>query len=104
MSTTAPDAGRHRADPLPGTSAGLKEIPRRPTRSPTSDRLDTLGGWLVITWAAVFPMTICPGRIGGLLAAAAARASGLTVDYALLDDLRGRACPGARRHNNINDY
>ncbi len=45
---------------------------RPPTRRPRRP-LDTVGKWLVITRAAVFPMTIWSGLIGGLLAVEAAR-------------------------------
>ena len=43
---------------------------------PASRPLDTVGKWLVITRAAVFPMTIWSGLIGGLLAVEANRVSG----------------------------
>ena len=44
------------------------------TANPPATRpLDTVGKWLVITRAAVFPMTIWSGLIGGLLAVTAAR-------------------------------
>ena len=51
---------------------GWKEILE--TANPPATRpLDTVGKWLVITRAAVFPMTIWSGLIGGLLAVEANR-------------------------------
>ena len=51
---------------------------------PVSRPLDTVGKWLVITRAAVFPMTIWSGLIGGLLAVEANRvAGGPAVDWGL---------------------
>ena len=45
---------------------------------------DFVSKWLVITRAAVFPMTIWSGLIGGLLAVEAARTKGgLPVDWGL---------------------
>ena len=61
---------RHTAhSPLPVRERllGWKEILE--TANPPKTRpLDTVGKWLVITRAAVFPMTIWSGLIGGLLA------------------------------------
>lgn len=73
---------------------------------PESRPLDTVGKWLVITRAAVFPMTIWSGLIGGLLAVAAAgvAGSGLHVDYALLTlSVVGLVLAHAA-NNMINDY
>ena len=54
---------------------GWKEILE--TANPPEHRpLDTVGKWLVITRAAVFPMTIWSGLIGGLLAVEAAADQG----------------------------
>jgi 1,4-dihydroxy-2-naphthoate octaprenyltransferase len=51
---------------------------------PVSRPLDTIGKWLVITRAAVFPMTIWSGLIGGLLAVEANRTrGGAPVDWGL---------------------
>jgi len=45
--------------------------------------LDTVGKWLVMTRAAVFPMTLWSGTIGVLLAAEVARTSGsVTINWA----------------------
>ena len=65
------------------------------TANPPATRpLDTVGKWLVITRAAVFPMTIWSGLIGGLLAVEAARTSGgAAVDWGLF--LHRRRRPGA---------
>jgi len=76
------------------------------TANPPKDRpLDSLGKWLVITRAAVFPMTLWSGLIGVLLAVAATQANpALSVDYLLA----GLAVVGlivAHAANNmINDY
>ena len=57
---------------------GWREIMR--TANPPADRpLDTVGKWLVMTRAAVFPMTIWSGMIGALLAVEVARRSGIAV-------------------------
>jgi 1,4-dihydroxy-2-naphthoate polyprenyltransferase len=67
--------------------------------------LDGFGKWLVITRAAVFPMTIWSGLIGVLLATAAASATaGLAVDYgAALLAVVGLVLAHAA-NNMINDY
>ncbi len=76
------------------------------TANPPKDRpLDSLGKWLVITRAAVFPMTLWSGLIGVLLAVAAVQANpSLSVNYLLA----GLAVVGliiAHAANNmINDY
>ena len=69
------------------------------TANPPKTRpLDTVGKWLVITRAAVFPMTIWSGLIGGLLAVEANRvAGGPPVDWGLFADRRRRAGAGPRR-------
>jgi 1,4-dihydroxy-2-naphthoate octaprenyltransferase len=76
------------------------------TANPPRERpLDGLGKWLVITRAAVFPMTLWSGLIGVLLAVAATQANpALSVNYLLA----GLAVVGlivAHAANNmINDY
>jgi 1,4-dihydroxy-2-naphthoate octaprenyltransferase len=72
---------------------------------PVSRPLDTVGKWLVITRAAVFPMTIWSGLIGGLLAVEAARTSGgAAVDWGLfLIAVVGLVLSHAA-NNMINDY
>jgi 1,4-dihydroxy-2-naphthoate octaprenyltransferase len=76
------------------------------TANPPRERpLDSLGKWLVITRAAVFPMTLWSGLIGLLLAVAATQANpALSVNYLLA----GLAVVGlivAHAANNmINDY
>ena len=72
---------------------------------PISRPLDTVGKWLVITRAAVFPMTIWSGLIGGLLAVEAARTSGgAPVDWGLfLIAVVGLVLAHAA-NNMINDY
>ncbi len=76
------------------------------TANPPATRpLDTVGKWLVITRAAVFPMTIWSGMIGGLLAVEAARTSaGAPVDWGLfLIAVVGLVVAHAA-NNMINDY
>jgi len=72
---------------------------------PVARPLDTVGKWLVITRAAVFPMTIWSGLIGGLLAVTAARTTtGLTVDYWLLTISVVGLVLAHAANNMINDY
>jgi 1,4-dihydroxy-2-naphthoate octaprenyltransferase len=76
------------------------------TANPPATRpLDTVGKWLVITRAAVFPMTIWSGLIGGLLAVEANRVGGgPPVDWALfLLAVVGLVLAHAA-NNMINDY
>ena len=102
------------AQPTPTTST--PDIPIRErllawkeifeTANPPAERpLDTVGKWLVITRAAVFPMTIWSGLIGGLLAVEAARtAGGAAVDWGLfLVAVVGLVLAHAA-NNMINDY
>jgi 1,4-dihydroxy-2-naphthoate octaprenyltransferase len=103
------------AAPLPDTTAtrpltlrdrllGWREILE--TANPPEHRpLDTVGKWLVITRAAVFPMTIWSGLIGGLLAVEAARTKGgAPVDWGLfLLAVVGLVLAHAA-NNMINDY
>ena len=72
---------------------------------PVARPLDTVGKWLVITRAAVFPMTIWSGLIGGLLAVEANRvAGGAPVDWGLfLLAVVGLVLAHAA-NNMINDY
>jgi 1,4-dihydroxy-2-naphthoate octaprenyltransferase len=72
---------------------------------PVSRPLDTVGKWLVITRAAVFPMTIWSGLIGGLLAVESNRVhAGPAVDWALfLLAVVGLVLAHAA-NNMINDY
>src|SRR5215218_7695950 len=84
--------------------AGWREIMR--TANPPADRpLDTVGKWLVMTRATVFPMTLWSGTIGALLAAEQARVTGLvTVDYpAVILAIIGLVLAHAA-NNLINDY
>jgi 1,4-dihydroxy-2-naphthoate octaprenyltransferase len=72
---------------------------------PVTRPLDTDGKWLVITRAAVFPMTIWSGLIGGLLAVEANRThGGAAVDWGLfLVAVVGLVLAHAA-NNMINDY
>ena len=90
--------------PLRERLLGWKEILE--TANPPKTRpLDTVGKWLVITRAAVFPMTIWSGLIGGLLAVEANRvAGGPPVDWGLfLIAVVGLVLAHAA-NNMINDY
>lgn len=72
---------------------------------PASRPLDTVGKWLVITRAAVFPMTIWSGLIGGLLAVEANRiAGGPAVDWGLFLLAVGGLVLAHAANNMINDY
>ncbi len=72
---------------------------------PLTRPLDTIGKWLVITRAAVFPMTIWSGLIGGLLAVEAARTSGgATVDWGLFALAVVGLVLAHVANNMINDY
>jgi 1,4-dihydroxy-2-naphthoate octaprenyltransferase len=76
------------------------------TANPPANRpLDGVGKWLVITRAAVFPMTIWSGLIGGLLAAEAARVKGGSpVDWPLLALAVVGLVLAHAANNMINDY
>jgi len=82
---------------------GWKEI-LETANPPQSRPLDTVGKWLVITRAAVFPMTIWSGLIGGLLAVAAAGSLGVTIDYWLLTISVVGLVLAHAANNMINDY
>jgi 1,4-dihydroxy-2-naphthoate polyprenyltransferase len=72
---------------------------------PRTRPLDTVGKWLVITRAAVFPMTIWSGLIGGLLAVEAARTSGgAVVDWGLFGIAVVGVVVAHAANNMINDY
>jgi 1,4-dihydroxy-2-naphthoate octaprenyltransferase len=75
------------------------------TANPPRERpLDSVGKWLVITRAAVFPMTVWSGLIGTLLAAEVARGGVVTVNYpAALLAVVGLVIAHAA-NNMINDY
>ena len=84
--------------------AGWREIMR--TANPPADRpLDTVGKWLVMTRATVFPMTLWSGTIGALLAAEQARLTGaVTIDWlAVILAVVGIVLAHAA-NNLINDY
>jgi 1,4-dihydroxy-2-naphthoate polyprenyltransferase len=73
--------------------------------APATLPLDTVGKWLVMTRAAVFPMTLWSGTIGALLAAEVARVTGLvTIDWiAVILAVVGLVIAHAA-NNLINDY
>jgi 1,4-dihydroxy-2-naphthoate polyprenyltransferase len=100
----APQTIADRPLPLRERLLAWKEILE--TANPPATRpLDTVGKWLVITRAAVFPMTIWSGLIGGLLAVEANRtAGGPAVDWGLfLLSVVGLVFAHAA-NNMINDY
>ncbi len=83
---------------------GWKEI-FETANPPKTRRMDSVGKWLVITRAAVFPMTIWSGLVGGLLAIGAARtAGGAAVDYGLLTLAVVGLVLAHAANNMINDY
>ena len=106
MSTAAKDGQNAAVAPIPLGERLLawKEILE--TANPPRDRpLDTVGKWLVITRAAVFPMTIWSGLIGGLLAVEAARtAGGAAVDWGLFGIAVVGLVLAHAANNMINDY
>ncbi|MGZ9275644.1 MAG: prenyltransferase [Candidatus Limnocylindrales bacterium] len=99
-----PDATVKTPLPLRERLLAWKEI-LETANPPATRRLDTVGTWLVITRAAVFPMTIWSGLIGGLLAVEANRTSGgAPVDWGLfLLAVVGLVLAHAA-NNMINDY
>jgi 1,4-dihydroxy-2-naphthoate octaprenyltransferase len=106
MTTTTAPTPRRTTQPITfrDRMAAWKEIMQ--TANPPQDRpLDTVGKWLVITRAAVFPMTLWSGTIGALLAAEVARTTGLvSVDYpAVILAVIGLVLAHAA-NNMINDY
>ena len=104
MDRTAPSPVTTNPIPLRERLLAWKEILE--TANPPATRpLDTVGKWLVITRAAVFPMTIWSGLIGGLLAVEANRVhGGPSVDRALfLLAVVGLVLAHAA-NNMINDY
>ncbi len=83
---------------------GWKEI-FETANPPRTRRMDRVGKWLVITRAAVFPMTIWSGLIGGLLAIGAARTpGGAPVEYGLLILAVVGLVLAHAANNMINDY
>jgi 1,4-dihydroxy-2-naphthoate octaprenyltransferase len=72
---------------------------------PKSGRMDAVGKWLVITRAAVFPMTLWSGLIGVLLAVGVAATGGaVTVDYGLAALAVVGLVVAHAANNMINDY
>jgi 1,4-dihydroxy-2-naphthoate octaprenyltransferase len=77
--TPAEESGRH--IPLRTRLAAWSEI-MQTANPPMELPLDTVGKWLVMTRAAVIPMTLWSGMIGLLLAVEASRTvPGLAIDY-----------------------
>jgi len=108
MATTS--TARETAAPVPAPFTlrerllGWKEIFE--TANPPRERpLDGLGKWLVITRAAVFPMTVWSGLIGAVLAVGVARTTGaVTVDYGLTAIAIIGLVVSHAANNMINDY
>ena len=72
---------------------------------PASRPLDTVGKWLVMTRAAVFPMTLWSGTIGLLLAAEVARtAGGISINWAAAVLAIAGIVLAHAANNLINDY
>ena len=106
MRTAMPDTHPVSAAPIPVRERLLawKEI-LETANPPVARPLDTVGKWLVITRAAVFPMTIWSGLIGGLLAVEAARtAGGAAVDWGLFAVAVVGLVLAHTANNMINDY
>jgi 1,4-dihydroxy-2-naphthoate octaprenyltransferase len=104
MTTAAPETTAPTHVSLRERLLAWKEILE--TANPPATRpLDAVGKWLVVTRAAVFPMTIWSGLIGGLLAVEAARiGGGAPVDWGLfLIAVVGLVLSHAA-NNMINDY
>lgn len=72
---------------------------------PANGQLDSVGKWLVMTRAAVFPMTLWSGTIGALLAVEVARVTGtVSIDWiAVVLAVVGLVIAHAA-NNLINDY
>jgi 1,4-dihydroxy-2-naphthoate octaprenyltransferase len=104
MATTTTTADGAAPATLRERLADWKEI-LETANPPRSGRLDGLGKWLVITRAAVFPMTIWSGLIGVLLAVAVANTvGGVTINY-LYATIAVLGLVVAHAANNmINDY
>ncbi len=72
---------------------------------PSSGRMDAVGKWLVITRAAVFPMTLWSGMIGVLLAVGVANTvGGVTVNYLYATIAVVGLVVAHAANNMINDY
>ena len=84
--------------------AGWREI-MQTANAPEDRPLDNVGKWLVMTRAAVFPMTLWSGTIGALLAVEVARVTGtVTIDWiAVILAVFGIVLAHAA-NNLINDY
>jgi 1,4-dihydroxy-2-naphthoate octaprenyltransferase len=106
MRTATPDTQTTVIAPIPLRERLLawKEI-LETANPPVTRPLDAIGKWLVITRAAVFPMTIWSGLIGGLLAVEAARsAGGAAVDWGLFAIAVVGLVLAHTANNMINDY
>ncbi len=82
MSTTSPVPGAATQPvTLRARFAAWAEI-MQTANAPIDKPLDTVGKWLVMTRAAVFPMTLWSGTIGALLAVEQARITGaVSIDW-----------------------
>src|SRR3989304_2844076 len=83
---------------------GWREI-MQTANAPEGKPLDSVGKWLVMTRAAVFPMTLWSGTIGALLAVEQARLTGaVSIDWiAVVLAVVGIVLAHAA-NNLINDY
>ena len=104
--TTTPDDALPTNGPLTFGERlrGWREI-LETANPPSSGRMDAFGKWLVLTRAAVFPMTIWSGLIGVLLAVGVAgTVGGVTVDYAYATIAVVGLVLAHAANNMINDY
>ena len=103
MATTAPPTAEGTTRPITMRErfAAWGEI-MQTANPPATLPLDTVGKWLVMTRAAVFPMTVWSGTIGALLAAetiGAANVHWISVTLAIVGLVLAHAA-----NNLINDY
>jgi len=106
MTTTASPTDKTTPQPvsLRARMSAWTEI-MQTANAPVDKPLDGLGKWLVMTRAAVFPMTLWSGTIGALLAVEQARVTGaVTIDWiAVVLAVVGIVLAHAA-NNLINDY
>ena len=105
MTTASPATETHQPISLRTRFAAWTEI-MQTANPPVELPLDTIGKWLVMTRAAVFPMTLWSGTIGALLAVEVGRNSAvpLAIDWlAIVLAIVGLVIAHAA-NNLINDY
>ena len=104
MTTASPATETHQPIPLRTRFAAWTEI-MQTANPPVELPLDTVGKWLVMTRAAVIPMTLWSGTIGALLAVEVGRrVGGVAIDWlAVVLAIVGLIIAHAA-NNLINDY